>query len=211
MQTQAPEEELDGPIDSQVDGRTARRDRNRDAVLDAVIELFTEDSLVPGAAEVAKRSGVSPRSVYRYFEDIDDLIRAATDRHFESIRPLFIIKGIGQGPLDGRTETIVSLRLHLFEVIASTMRASLALARSNELMRERMTRDRQLLRQQIELQFAPELDAMSTIAARDVTAAVDVLLGFESIEHLRHHRELPGPAARRVLVRAVAAMFATTD
>lgn len=211
MQTQALEQELDGEVDGQVDGRTARRDRNRDAVLDAVIELFTEDSLVPGAAEVAKRSGVSPRSVYRYFEDIDDLIRAATDRHFESIRPLFIIKEIGQGRLEARTETIVSLRLHLFEVIASTMRASLALARSNELMRERMTHNRQLLRQQIELQFAPELDAMSTTAARDVAAAIDVLLGFESIEHLRHHREFSGPVAHRVLARAVSAMFVTTD
>ena len=59
-----------------VDGRTARRDRNRDAVLDAVIELFTEGHVGLVAADVAERSGVSLRSVYRYFDDLEALARA---------------------------------------------------------------------------------------------------------------------------------------
>ena len=52
------------------------------------IELFTEDQLAPNAADVAARSGVSLRSVYRYFEDLDALVRAAIARHAERVAPL---------------------------------------------------------------------------------------------------------------------------
>ena len=62
------------------DGRTARRDRNREAVLDAVLELFSEDAASPAPDDVAARSGVSLRSVYRYFDDMETLIRAAMAR-----------------------------------------------------------------------------------------------------------------------------------
>ena len=82
--------------ESRVDGRTARRDRNRLAVLDAVLELFEEGNMNPGVHEVADRSGVSLRSVYRYFEDLDELITAAIDRHLERTRPLFVIERIGE-------------------------------------------------------------------------------------------------------------------
>src|SRR5437764_99636 len=63
-----------------LDGRAARRDRGREAVLDAVIALFEEGHVRPTPEAVAERSGVSVRSVYRYYEDRDDLIRADTHR-----------------------------------------------------------------------------------------------------------------------------------
>ncbi len=86
--------------DTPVDGRTARRDRNRDLVLDAVIDLFGEGRLSPNATDVATRSGVSLRSVYRYFEDQDALVRAAIARHAERIAPLLEVPDPGEGPLD---------------------------------------------------------------------------------------------------------------
>jgi len=73
------------------DGRSARRDRNRLAVLDAVIELFSEGVLEPTPDDVAARVGLSARSVYRYFVDRDALLRAAIDRSFERVMPLYLI------------------------------------------------------------------------------------------------------------------------
>ena len=55
------------------DGRHARRDRNRLAVVDAMLELYVEGNLDPSSDEIAERAGLSPRSLFRYFEDLDDL------------------------------------------------------------------------------------------------------------------------------------------
>lgn len=198
---------IDGQPEDRADGRTARRDRNREAVLDAVLALFGEDAMYPGPAEVAERSGVSLRSVYRYFEDMDALIRAAMGRHLAQIQPLFLIEDLGAGRLDDRVERMVTQRLRLYEAGAPMMRAAALRSRSNELIRERLEDNRRRLRRQVEQMFAPELEDLATVESREVAAALDVLLEFEAVEHLRRWRGLSGPEARRVLSRAVGSLL----
>jgi AcrR family transcriptional regulator len=168
-----------------IDGRTARRDRNRDLVLDAVIDLFAEGHLTPNAAEVATRSGVSLRSVYRYFEDQDALVRAAIARHAERVAPLLEVPDPGAGPLEARVNRFVSCRMRLYEAAAPTARATLLRAPMNRYLREQMARARETLRRQTEAMFAPELTAMPAPQRRAISAAADTLLQFESAEHLR--------------------------
>ncbi len=189
------------------DGRTARRDRNRDAVLDAVLELFGEDATYPGPAEVAERSGVSRRSVYRYFEDMDSLVRAAMARNLEHLQPLFALD-VGDGPLADRVDRIVLQRLRLYDAVAPMLRAALLRARSNPLIHERLVENRRLLLAQVETMFAPELSGLAPATRREAAAAADVLLEFESMEHLRFVHGLDGPSAGRVLARAVTAILA---
>jgi AcrR family transcriptional regulator len=185
------------------DGRTARRDRNRDAVLDAALELFREDAMFPGPAEVAARSGVSTRSVQRYFEDMDTLVRAAMARHLEKVGPLFVVPDLGVGPLDERIERLVVARLRLHEAVAPMVRAAMLRVRSNELIRERLVTARAQLRGQIAAMFAPELEALAPGPQREVLDAVDVLLGFDSMELLRPSLGRSEAEAQRVLERAV--------
>ena len=47
------------------DGRRLRRERNRDAVIEALLDLFGEGNLQPSTDEIAVRSGVSARSLFR--------------------------------------------------------------------------------------------------------------------------------------------------
>lgn len=191
-----------------LDGRTARRDRNRDAVLDAVLELFDEDCLAPAAQDVAARSGVSLRSVYRYYDDMDELVRQAIARNVERVAPLFEVPGPDDGTLPERVESFVAARLALYEAVAPTMRAALLRARGSELVRQQIDVARRRLLEQVRVTFGPELSALPAAARREVVAAVDVLLGFESAEHLRRQRGLSGPETRRTLVRAVVALLA---
>lgn len=193
--------------EDRADGRTARRDRNREAVLDAVLELFREDAVYPGPAEVAERSGVSLRSVYRYFEDMETLVRAAMARHLDRVQPLFLIDSPGKGPLVDRIEELVDQRLRLYDEVAPMMRAALLRARSNDLIRERLEETRRGLRRQVEEVFAPELGKLSAGDSRDVLAALDVLLEFESMEHLQRERAMTAPDTRRVLIRAVTSLL----
>src|SRR3954464_138805 len=98
----------------EIDGRTVRRDRNRIAVLDAVLDLFSEGNFAPSAHEVARRSGVSLRWVYRYVADSDDLVRSAIERHIEKVAPLFVTDDIGRGPFGHRLDVFVETRLRVY-------------------------------------------------------------------------------------------------
>ena len=191
-----------------VDGRTARRDRNRDAVLDAVLELFSEDCPTPAAQDVAARSGVSLRSVYRYYEDMDELVRQAIARNVERSAPLFEVPGPDDGTVEQRIEAFGAARLALYEAMAPTMRAALLRSRASEPVRQQVEAARGRLLEQVRATFGPELAALPAPGRREVVSAVDVLLGFESAEHLRRHRGLSGPETRRTLVRAVTSLLA---
>ena len=189
------------------DGRTARRDRNKDAVLDAVLDLFADGSLTPGPAEVADRSGVSLRSVYRYFDDMDALVRAAIARNLTRMEPLFVLVDPGVGPVADRITRLVQARLGLHDAAAPMARAAVAREATNRIIRERLEETRLVLRQQVEEMFAPELDALRADARTEVVAAVDVMIGLESLEHLRRYRRMSAAETEAVLVRAVAALL----
>jgi AcrR family transcriptional regulator len=186
-----------------VDGRTARRDRNRDAVLDAVIELFTEGQVGLAAADVAERSGVSLRSVYRYFDDLEALARAAIARQMERFAPLAELGDLGEGPLDERIDRTVEGRMRLYEAIGPTRRAALQRAPANPIIADQLERTRRLLQEQVDAMFAPELAALPATERGEVEAAIDVLLGFEAFDHLRRARGLSAAETCKVVRRAV--------
>lgn len=178
------------PGERHVDGRTARRDRNRRAVLDAVIELFSEDNLSPGVHEVAQRSGVSLRSVYRYFEDLDALIMAAIERQLDRSRPLFVIDDLGVGPRDERIARFCARRVELFEGIRSVYAASTIRARMDRQVADGLAWARTKLGEQTEAMFEPELSALPADDARMLALTLDVLSQFDTLEHLRGDRRL---------------------
>jgi AcrR family transcriptional regulator len=169
-----------------IDGRTARRDRNRKAVLDAVLELFAEGNLNPGVHEVAERSGVSLRSVYRYFEDLDELVTAAIDRHLQRTRPLFDIERLGEGPFGERVERFVERRVRLFESVRVIYRASRVRAASDPQVQQDLLDTQEWLARQTRDMFAPELRQLDADDAGDVACTLDLLTQFDALEHLRH-------------------------
>ncbi len=174
---------IDGRTD-RVDGRTARRDRNRLAVLDAVIELFTEDNLHPGVHEVAERSGVSLRSVYRYFEDADSLIASAIERQLDLARPLFLIDDLGQGTLDGRIERFATRRVGLYDAVQVVYRASCIRAGRDPQVHAGLVQARASLREQTLTMFAPELRSHDECRSSDLANQIDVLAQFDAIGYL---------------------------
>jgi len=193
------------PVD--VDGRTARRDRNRDAVLDAVHELFVERRSVPTVESVAERSGVSLRSIYRYFPDVSQLMTAALARRVENAEPLFQLAGLGEGALKDRVLRFVDHRLDIYELAAPTIRAAFSLSGSAVAIRDQIERRRQLLRDQAAQHFAPELAGCGADRAQEVLAAIEVVCQFESLELLREQRGMTVEESRRVLVAAVTALL----
>ena len=76
--------------DEPVDGRRARRQRSRDLVVDALLDLLNAGVVRPTAQQVAERSGVSLRSIFRIFDDVETLHAAAAAEQLARVRHLFV-------------------------------------------------------------------------------------------------------------------------
>ncbi|MBA2624285.1 MAG: TetR/AcrR family transcriptional regulator [Acidimicrobiia bacterium] len=189
----------------EVDGRRLRREQNRDAVLDALLALFREGHLTPGIHEVARRAGISPRSVFRYFDDVEDLTRAAIERQAAEARPLLDL-GVGaDAPTPDKIEHVVEARLRLYEVIAPGARVARACAHRQPVVAAQLHETRTFLRRQLRLLFAPEL------GGQDATRlpAIDALCSFETYELLRAEQGLSRARTAAVLRSALQALLAT--
>jgi AcrR family transcriptional regulator len=195
---------------TRVDGRTARRDRNRDAVLDAVHEAFGERGTLPTMEDVAERSGVSLRSIYRYFSDAQQLLLAALARRIALMEPLWQQPDLGCGTLDERVAALLSHRLWLYDENRPTIRAAFELAESTPDIAEQIQRRRRQLLGQTCEQFAAELVRCSPEEANRRATCVEVLCQFESLELLRRTQGLTRDEAFEVLATGVRAVVAAS-
>ncbi|MEM1332703.1 MAG: hypothetical protein AAGG08_04515 [Actinomycetota bacterium] len=181
---------VDGDAAAHVDGRAARRQRNVDAVLDVVIEMIAEEQMFPSIEQAATRSGLSLRSLYRYFADPGELMEAVIERHEGISRSLAHLPHIGDGALDERIDDFVEMRLRVHDGIGGVLRATLANAPRHLRIREQLATARTRQRDQFRAQFAPELSRRRPGERNAVVAAGDLLTQVESIDFLRRHRQL---------------------
>jgi AcrR family transcriptional regulator len=164
-----------------LDGRHARRHRTRDLAVDAMLDLLGEGVLRPTAQQVAERSGVSLRSIFRIFDDVEGLHTAAATRQLARVRHLFVDIRVS-GSLEQRVKATVAATSALYESVAPIRRAALRAAPESEALQGQLGRARRWLRTEIERVFADELD---DLADADLTAAVETLLSFEAWDQLR--------------------------
>jgi AcrR family transcriptional regulator len=187
----------------EVDGRRLRREQNREAVLDALAELFSEGVYQPRANEIAERAGISPRSLFRYFDDIDDLNRATIERHLAAARPQLDI-GIGpDASTKAKVECVVEARMRLFETIAPAARAARGYALRHPLVAAQVRESRFHLRDQVHRLFAPELEGDRA----ELLPALDALCSFETCELLRFDQGLSRAETVSALVKALTALL----
>lgn len=172
------------------DGRHARRDKNRLAVVDAMLSLYAAGNLDPSSDEIAESAGLSPRSLFRYFDDLDDLVRVAISRQYERLQSLARLDVSSEGRLQDRVDRLVAQRVRLFEGIGSVGIVSRVRAPFQPLIASQLTIFRSLLRRQLEQMFAPELAQHSPTRASGAVAAIDVLTSFESLQLMRDDQQL---------------------
>lgn len=187
----------------EVDGRRLRRAQNREAVLDALLSLFHEGVYTPSSDEIAERAGLSPRSLFRYFDDIDDLHRAATRRQLRRASALVDVPVEPDAPTDLKVQAVVRSRARLFEEIAPAARATRACAHRHPVLAKELRDGRSFLRRQLRDLFAPELAA----SGAPMFPALDVLCSFESYELLRFSQGLSRARASAALIASLTALL----
>lgn len=193
--------------DTLVDGRRAWRDRNLNAVVDALLDLFAEGNLRPGADEIAARSGVSRRSVFRYFDDLDNLDRIAIDRQVARVAHLVDLDRIGEGSLDARIERIVAQRIRLYEAIAPVAKVSRLRAPFEPVVAQELSRSRRLFRRQVERHFDAELRTLDRADRASALSAAAVLCSFEAYELQRYGHNMTARQITDTMRTGLTALF----
>jgi AcrR family transcriptional regulator len=172
------------PAAVHVDKRRLRAEHGRERVVEALLAFFAEGETEPGAARIAARAGVSERSVFRYFDDLDALAAEAVRRQIERVRDVYAPPD-PRGDLATRIDAIVDQRLRLHAEVAVASEAGRHIEARAESVARAFTRRGRLLRGQVEAQFAAELAREPEATRSELLDALDAALAFEQIDQLR--------------------------
>jgi len=105
------------------DGRVARSRRSRRAIVDAMRALHAEGDLRPTAPRVAERAGVSVRTVWQQFADMETLLVEADRRDNEILKSLST-RIDPDLPLAGRVALFTGQRARILEQMTPSWRAA---------------------------------------------------------------------------------------
>jgi AcrR family transcriptional regulator len=188
------------------DGRTERSERTRDAVVNAMLDLIEEGDLRPTAPRIADRAGVSLRTVFHHFEDLEELFSVVARRQME--RHLTDLPRVPRdGSLATRIGALAAGRAQLHESIAPVRRAALLFEPFSQSVARHLAWARSRGRLEIEQVFAPELGLHTGPARRDLAEALTAVASWSTWESLRGHQGLSVTQARRVMIRALRALL----
>jgi AcrR family transcriptional regulator len=187
------------------DGRSARSARTREAVVTAALDLVRSGNPRPTAKEIAARAGISLRSVYVHFDDLDDLFAAVGARQAEEVAHLLYAVDASL-PLPDRIEAVARQRAALWEVLAPVREAAIFWAHRSPRLREGNQRMSRRATRDLDRVFGPELDAWGDARAVALEAlAVAASQGAWDV--LRRERGLGVDRASGVVIATMTAVL----
>ncbi len=184
------------------DGRLLRSAHTRQTIIDAYLDLLRTTAKIPTAAEIARRAGVSTRSVFERFEDLLTLSFAAADhvfaqglaqaapRHVDADRPT-------------RLRSQVETRAGVCESWLPLWRALIRHQSASPLLQARIGRVYDLIAERLQLMYRPELSTLAEPERTHVLIALEALTDFESWGRMRERHGLSIEAACEVWARAI--------
>ncbi|MEM7136933.1 MAG: hypothetical protein AAF500_10165 [Myxococcota bacterium] len=106
------------------DGRKQRAERHKNAVLRALLRAVREQGQVPAVADLAQLAGVSSRTVFRLFADMESLHVAAISLQRAEVIDRFPPPFPMGQPLDERVSLLVAHRAAVYEFIRPLRRVA---------------------------------------------------------------------------------------
>lgn len=191
-----------------VDGRRLRAKRTRAAIVDGLLALIEEGDLKPTAPRIAHRAGVSLRTVFQHFEEVEALFAAVSERQVERIAEM-VVPVDSALPLPERFEAFVAQRCRVLEAITPIARAAQLQEPLSPSVRAEADRLRQLGRDGVLRAFAPELEALEGDRRERCVAALSATTAWRMWEVLRAEQGRDVQRAEELLRYQVAAILAS--
>ncbi|WP_417476846.1 TetR/AcrR family transcriptional regulator [Maricaulis sp.] len=183
------------------DGRTRRRSENRDRIVTAFLELIRSGIVSPSAQAVAERAKVSPRTVFRCFQDMESLNREVVI----ALRDEFLPRAKLDLSTPDRRERLIRLvrnRASMFEDMTPFRLAAEAYRHRSGVLAGDHAFLVAMERERLDSAVNPDglLDSVTAESLSAVTC-------FDFWRRLRSDQNLPPEEAARVMLAAALASF----
>ena len=194
------------PVTKSRDGRTVRAERTRRALVEALLALLDEGELRPTAERIARRAGVSERSLFQHFPDREQLFEAVALQQYERVRPT--LRPIDPAlPLSSRLDAFVAQRARLYELIKGVRRAALLWEPDSEAVSRWLSATRKAKAAEVARVFGAELADAAEDERGALRAALVSASAWTAWESYRFHQGLGVPRARAAMRATLAALL----
>jgi AcrR family transcriptional regulator len=179
------------------DGRRLRSSQSRTEIVRAMHALIRDGDMSPSAARVAELAGVSLRTVFRHFDDMDSLYREITTIVEAELQPLL------QRPLEGgtwraRLDNLLTRRADIYDrIMPHRIAGSLRRFSSSFLMEDYqrfVRKEREGLR---------AILPAAIVADPVLFAALEAATGFQAWRRMRQDQKLSAKDAQAVMAFTV--------
>jgi AcrR family transcriptional regulator len=190
------------------DGRIARGLRTRESILRAYEEWVVDAPRPPTGAELAARAGVSARSIFTHFGDMDGVLAAAARRAFEWFvethedipRELPVDERLRR--FAARFAEVLERTAPLYRMLRS-FRQGTRRAEESPAVMEVLSGVDQLRRGYIDFVFGAELNVLPPGVRYELVEALVVASSWNTWEGLRGEQSLDMDVAQAVMTRTL--------
>lgn len=173
--------------------------------MNALWDLVTAGDVSPTAQRIADSAGVSVRSVYQHFVDVEGLYADATARTFASIRDESSNVDAAL-PFARRADAFADERATLLERLLPFHRAIRVVEATSDRVRAEYDAMARWERERVAATFAPELRRGPRARRARLLATLDALSSAEVWDHLRRNGQSVR-GARQVMRESIASVL----
>ncbi len=168
-------ESLPAPVNSLpiTDGRLLRSERSRVGIADSLLSLLREGNTNPSSTEIAERAGVTQRTVFNHYADMDTLMLAVAVRNGDHILPL-VPDVPPTGPVEARIESFGAATCRVLEDSQHIRWAILTHPSGERFGGLAVQFMRNLMRERLQCTFTPELDRYSDDRRSEIVDMLEV-------------------------------------
>lgn len=191
----------------QSDGRRRRGERTRRTIVEAHSALLREGDLKPTAQAIAERAGVSVRTLWVAFGDMEGLLDATTDYWLKSDWELRDPVEADR-PLEERLDRFCAERARRLENIAPAARSAALAEPFSRALQSSRRHHVQRVRDAVEEVFAAELDARDPDAREELAVAMTTAASWNAWSLMRDDLGLDVATATGVVRRSLESLLA---
>lgn len=191
---------------SDVDGRKARAERTRALIVDAHLALISDGELKPTARQVTERAGVSPRTLWGHFADMEAVMAASARRQLDGQDTGYRAPPAGAS-LSERVAAYSRHRAAALEELAPLARAADVQRPFSPVLQQNLRQNLEHVRGEVEAHFVEELDRYDAPERERIVLALIVASDWAGWQLLRQYLGRSVGQATAVLETSVGAML----
>lgn len=184
-----------------------RKIKNTDRVIDAMHDLVQQGHVAASPSQLARHSGVSTRSILRFFPTTEDLLLAVFSRQAAGLAHLSPIPDPGARPLEDRVSAYVGHQFDVYRAMTPLSAIIVPTAKTMPRLREAIVEHRSQLLAMTRDHFRPELNTMPQPRRSHTELGIHLMCQHESINTLLHEQALPDDDARALLIGSIHAVL----